>query len=199
MKRWETLTTILVASVFLANTTITSRCQDADTQEVIIGEISEINQIPTEILNEEEPTTELLFEEKIEYSTPGAIIEYPVPVGDINNTKFEVYEQQTVNGPSEHHLTKQSGVFQGPSGTEKYYNLNMSKCVSIMQSYGYNYEYWVRSDGVKMFGDYVMIATNTYVYPKGTIMETSLGTAIVVDHCVAAERSQMIDICVSWK
>ena len=125
----------------------------------------------------------------IECMTPGAIIEVP----------FDVYEAESVNGPMSEHLTRSGGVFEGPSGTEKYYNLNMSKCISIMNDLGYAYEYWVRDDGVKMFGEYVMCATNTYVYPKGSILETSLGTAMVVDHCVAAESSFMIDICVTWK
>jgi hypothetical protein len=124
----------------------------------------------------------------IECMTPGAVIEIP----------FDVYEVETVSGPMSEHLTRSGGVFEGPSGTEKYYNLNMSKCVSIMNDLGYSYEYWVRDDGVKMFGEYVMCATDTYVYPKGTILETSLGTAMVVDHCVAAENSFMIDICVTW-
>ena len=34
------------------------------------------------------------------------------------------------------HLTKQSGVFQGPSGKETYYNLNMNGVVSNAQAQG---------------------------------------------------------------
>jgi hypothetical protein len=69
----------------------------------------------------------------IECMTPGAVIEIP----------FDVYEVETVNGPMSEHLTRSGGVFEGRSGTEKYYNLNMSRCISIMNDLGYAYEYWV--------------------------------------------------------
>ena len=94
-------------------------------------------------------------------------------------------------------LTKSSGVNYGPLGRETYYNLPMGRCIDIMRSYGYSveeYPYWVRDDGVKMMGDYVMVAANTSLYSKGTIIPTSLGMAIVVDHC----PSGAIDICVTW-
>ena len=60
-------------------------------------------------------------------------------------------------------LTKSAGVYNGPSGKETYYNLNMSGVVSIMRSMGYSeeeYPYWVREDGCKMLGDYIMVAAN---------------------------------------
>lgn len=128
-----------------------------------------------------------------EYQTPGIVIEEPdIPVDFIPITSFN----------SGGCLTKQSGVYQGPSGKESYYNLNMGGCVRIMRDNGYSlsdYPYWVRGDGCKMFGDYIMVAMNTYIYPKGTIVETSLGTAIVVDHCVAAEWGTVaVDAAVTW-
>ena len=67
------------------------------------------------------------------------------------------------------------GIVQGPSGSETYYNLDMSGVVSIMKNLGYDYNYWVRDDGVKMYGDYVMCAADLSIRPKGTILETSLG------------------------
>lgn len=122
---------------------------------------------------------------EVEMMMPGAVIEQPM----------DYYEAEMVNGPTAEHLTKSGGVFYGPSGKETYYNLNMSRCISIMQGLGYDYDYWVRDDGVKMFGDYVMIAADTGVYPKGSIIETSMGTAMVVDHCPAG----VIDVCVDWR
>ena len=50
-----------------------------------------------------------------------------------------------------------------------------------MRDKGYNYDYWVRSDGVKMYGNYVMVAADLSTRPKGTIVETTLGDGIVVD------------------
>ena len=119
-----------------------------------------------------------------------------VPTGVVIETPMDICEDVTEpsNRPQESHLTKSGGVFFGPSGKETYYNLNMSKCVSIMESMGYNYEVWTRDDGVKMYGYYVMIAANTSVYPKGSILDTSMGLGIVIDHCVAG----FIDIAVTW-
>lgn len=135
-----------------------------------------------------EEDTVIASDDIYEYITPGAIIYLPTEVQEIIAFKPS-YDS------SKPHLTKSAGVFYGPSGKETWYNMNMNTCLDIMRSYGYDYEYWIRDDGVKMYGDYVMIAANVYVYPKGTILETSLGTAIVVDHCPAGN----IDICVTWK
>lgn len=99
-------------------------------------------------------------------------------------------------------LTAAKGVHYGPSGKETYYNLNMSGCVSIMRGLGYSeseYPVWTRSDNVKMFGDYVMIAAELGSRPKGTLVETSLGTGIVVDTGgFAASNPTQIDIACNW-
>ena len=98
-----------------------------------------------------------------------------------NLTPTSVQLPTTWNGPK---LTRSSGVCQGPSGRETYYNLDMSGCVAMMRVKGYNstdYPYWVRSDGCKMLGPYIMVAANLRIRPKGTILETSLGWAIVCD------------------
>lgn len=78
-------------------------------------------------------------------------------------------------------LNKTNGVFEGPSGKETYYNLPMGRVIQYMEALGYNYRYWVREDGVKMYGNYVMCAADLSIRPKGTILETSLGKAIVCD------------------
>lgn len=111
-------------------------------------------------------------------------------------------EESRKKQEEQQHLTASRGVFHGPSGREKWYNLDMTNIVEIMRARGYDeeqYPYYVREDGVKMFGDYVMIAANTILRPKGTIMETSLGTGMVVDHCAASESEHtLIDIAVNW-
>ena len=96
-------------------------------------------------------------------------------------------------------LTPWLGTIMGPSGKETYYNLNMSGVVSIMQNAGYNYEYWVRDDGVKMYGDYVMAACGFDVRPRGTLVQTSLGLAICADTgTFSYSNPYQIDIAVSW-
>lgn len=97
-------------------------------------------------------------------------------------------------------LTKGLGTVHGPSGKETYYNLPMGGVIKLMNTLGYNYLYWVREDGVKMYGNYIMVAADTNRYPKGTIVETSLGTGCVVDHCESAEKysGTWFDIAVTW-
>lgn len=104
--------------------------------------------------------------------------------------------------PSDGTLTMLGGVYAGPSGKETYYNLPMNGVVYLMRSIGYtpeDYPYWIRPDGVKMFGKYVMVAANLDIRPKGTLLETSLGTAMVCDTGDFAKLDQnQIDIAVNW-
>lgn len=99
-------------------------------------------------------------------------------------------------------LTKSAGVFNGPSGKETWYNLGMSGVVNAMRALGYSEEefpYHIREDGVKMLGDYVMIAANLNIRPKGTIVETSLGPGLVCDTGGFAKQNEtQVDIAVDW-
>lgn len=100
-------------------------------------------------------------------------------------------------------LSKSKGVVIGPSGKETYYNLNMTNVISTMRRAGYSeaeYPYWVREDGVKMLGDYVMVAANYDIRPRGTILESSLGYAIVCDTGGFAKTNPtQIDVAVTWR
>lgn len=99
-------------------------------------------------------------------------------------------------------LNAYHGVCVGPSGKETYYNLPMDGVVRIMRNKGYSeeeYPYWIRDDGVKMFGNYVMVAADLDIRPKGTILECSLGTAMVVDTGDFAKTNHtQLDIATSW-
>lgn len=96
-------------------------------------------------------------------------------------------------------LTASSGVNYFGNQRETYYNLDMSGCIQIMRDMGNTDEYWVREDGCKMLGDYIMIAANLNVYPRGSLVETSLGTGIVVDTGEFAESDPyQVDIAVTW-
>lgn len=100
-------------------------------------------------------------------------------------------------------LSKSKGAIYGPSGKETYYNLDMSRVVRAMRYAGYSeeeYPYWVREDGVKMLGSYVMVAANYEIRPKGTIIQSSLGYAIVCDTGgFARNNPTQLDIAVSWR
>lgn len=96
-------------------------------------------------------------------------------------------------------LTQSKGVNYGPSGKETYYNLNMSGVVKIMRNMGNTDEYWVRDDGCKMLGNYIMVAANLSVRPRGSLVETSLGTGIVCDTGGFAKNNPyQLDIAVNW-
>lgn len=95
------------------------------------------------------------------------------------------------SGSSGGKLTAQGGVNYYNNQKETYYNLDMSGVISNAQSQGIDGNYWIRDDGVKMYGDYVIVAAQA---PKNTIIETSLGTGIVLDYCPAGT----IDIATDW-
>ena len=120
----------------------------------------------------------------------------------VSSTSTEYSEASYTYTPDGGCLTPSAGVYNGPSGKETYYNLDMSGCVAIMRSMGYTedeYPYWVREDGVKMFGPYVMVAAELGSRPKGTVLPCSLGTAIVVDTGgFAYSNPTQLDIAVAW-
>lgn len=101
-------------------------------------------------------------------------------------------------------LTKKGGVIHnGPAGgDETYYDLNMNKVVKVMRDKGFdeaNFPYWVRDDGVKMLGNFVMVAANLEVHPRGTIVQTSLGVGLVCDTGEFAKTNRLkLDIATSW-
>lgn len=110
-------------------------------------------------------------------------------------TYVTTYTNQTGDGK----LTASKGVNYGPSGKETYYNLNMNGVVATMQGMGIPGQYWVREDGVKMYGDYVMVAADLNTHPRGSLVESSLGTAIVVDTGgFAASNPNQLDIATAW-
>lgn len=99
-------------------------------------------------------------------------------------------------------LTRSRGSIQGPSGKETYYNLNMSGVVSIMRRMGFSeseYPYNVRADGVKCLGPYVMVAAHLGKRPRGSKIQTSLGTGIVCDTGgFASSNPTQIDVATAW-
>lgn len=128
----------------------------------------------------------------------------PTPIAVLSNQEWydECLARGLINGVQEDHITKERGGCMGPSGRETYYNLKMDLCVYYMRELGYSeeeYPYWIRDDGAKMLGNYVMCAANWKIRPKGTIIPTSLGDAIVVDTGdFVSEYPNGVDLAVDW-
>ena len=101
--------------------------------------------------------------------------------------------------PSRKTLTASAGRVTGPTNEETYYNLPMSKVVQSMRNRGYSeeeYPYWVRDDGVKMLGEYVIVAADLDLHPKGTVVETSVGQGLVCDTGEFTE--DIYDVATNW-
>ena len=112
-----------------------------------------------------------------------------------------IKDMQTTNSAVK--LTASIGVIHnGPSGKETYYNLKMNKVVENMRKLGFSeeaYPYYVREDGAKCLGPYVMVAANLSVHPRGTTLETTLGTGLVCDTGDFAKNNpNQIDIATDW-
>lgn len=115
------------------------------------------------------------------------------------NAQLETLKRFVWDGPV---LTKSKGVNYGPSGKETYYNLPMGGVIRIMRNMGFSeaeFPYWVREDGVKMLGDYVMIAAHLGNHPRGSIVPTSRGFGLVCDTGGFAKYNPtQIDIATAW-
>lgn len=109
---------------------------------------------------------------------------------------YEAPTYETYEYPSGGVLNPTDGINYFNGILETFYCLPMDGVVNWMHDLGYEGDYWVRSDGVKMFGDYVMVAADYGQFPKGTIVETSLGTGIVCDTGLGGFN--WFDIATNW-
>lgn len=99
-------------------------------------------------------------------------------------------------------LTKSKGAqywtdSKGVSHRETYYDLNMSV---VMQACGQGGYYTVRPDGAKVDAQgYIIVAANYGVYPRCSMVETSLGPAKVYDTGGFASRYPTgFDLATDW-
>jgi hypothetical protein len=120
----------------------------------------------------------------------------------VNLSDFRVTldSSEWVPDPDGSVLTARGGINYYFDQYETYYNLPMDGVIAIASAHGIGGEYWVRSDGAKMLGEYIMLATNNDVYPIGTLVPTSLGMGISLDTgTFAARNPYQIDIAVDWE
>jgi len=114
---------------------------------------------------------------------------------------------------AEDRLNPEDGINYNADGIlETYYNLPMEGLIEALdRSWAYydcinrdiiddileNSGYWIRNDGVKMFGDYVIVAAELTQFPRGTIVETSLGTGMVLD--TGEGGYDWFDLATNWQ
>ena len=190
---------------------------ETETAIVIETETAIVTETETEVVTTEPTTQETTQPESVteaekptepensENTTKPEITNKPdknTSSGYTNDNGLYVNETLNPNWDSSGHLTAYGGVYQGPSGKETYYNLPMSNVVNIMRNRGFdeeNYPYWEREDGCKMLGDYIMVAADLNIRPKGSLVETSLGMGLVCDtgDFIHSNRTQL-DIAVTW-
>ena len=95
-------------------------------------------------------------------------------------------------------LTARLGTIQFNGHAETWYNLRMNRVVERAdKTLGTTDLYWVRDDGVKMYGPLVICAADWSVHPQYSFVETSLGTGIVLD-AHTTNDSELIDIATNW-
>ena len=182
-----------------------SRPQESYTQivsEVSVPEwslvINESVHIPEKILEfSEEELIESMEEVESEPILEEVTIEEiyePAPEPEYVYVPIEKYYW---DGPI---LTATKGVNYGPSGKETYYNLPMDGVIEIMRIYCDNYdEHWIREDGCHMLGDYIMVAADLSIRPRGSLVPTSLGMGIVCDTGgFIYNDAYQLDIAVVW-
>ena len=99
-------------------------------------------------------------------------------------TEYPQKQVQTIGTKPGSGISRSKGVFmftdsKGIVHRETFYDLSMSR---VMQNCGAGGQYSVRSDGVKVDPEgYVIIAANLNIYPRCSIVETSVGPAKVYD------------------
>ena len=98
-------------------------------------------------------------------------------------------------------LTKKGGVNYFGQQKETWYNLPMQRVLNRAHKVFWTDDrvYWIDDRGVKRFGSYIIVAADYSVHPYGSLVETSLGTGIVLDTGRFTEANNtQVDIAVSW-
>lgn len=184
------LLTLMIVFTMDDETTHQGQIRAGVTEKTVVR-IKDIQIIPTETVLESVPETTNPQEEIIEETVDKPVYE-EIP---------EAVDEPVEEIPKAAVLNRRDGVNYFNGQKETYYNLKMGGVIRLLDEMRIEHgEYWTRDDGVKMLGDYIMLATDTRRWPKGTILETSLGTGLVVDHCSGSESypGLWVDVAVTW-
>ena len=94
-------------------------------------------------------------------------------------------------------LTAKLGTIQFEGHKETWYNLPMKRVIARSDSAtGLSDMYWIREDGVKMYGPWVICAAPPSKIRYSRI-QTSLGEGIILDTHTAKD-TELIDIATTW-
>lgn len=166
-----------------------------------LSDFEPIEERAAEVEIAEEPIDESVVESVDETPTEETPSETPVNASqDPEEVTVEEILTEDIETPYSV-LNKRMGVNYFNGQKETYYNLRMTGVIRLLDDMGIPHgEYWIRDDGAKMLGEYIMLATDTNRIPKGTVWETSLGTGMIVDHCSGSESypGVWIDVAVNW-
>ena len=95
-------------------------------------------------------------------------------------------------------LTAGAGRITFNGHTETWYNLPMDKVVERSDAaIGVTDMYWVREDGVKMYGPWVICAAHPSKIRYSRI-QTSLGEGVILDTHTTNDK-ELIDIATTWE
>ena len=96
-------------------------------------------------------------------------------------------------------LTAAKGVNNFMGHKETWYNLPMNRIVQRAKDNNIPGEYRIREDGVKMYGDKIIVAANYKTHPYGSHVDTSLGKGIALDTGDFAKNNpEQVDIATAW-
>ena len=94
-------------------------------------------------------------------------------------------------------LTAKIGTIQYNGHKETWYNLNMRRVVARSdEDLNLTDAYWVRDDGVKMYGPFVIVAADKTI-PRYSLVDTSLGIGITLDTHTTGDPNHY-DIATDW-
>lgn len=164
---------------------------------------TENNHLKLEIEDLKAPAAEVVDHTTpvVESEAPQGMVEAAVIIKGEHSTMTEIDESNPAQkpAPSGPRLTREAGTIQFEGHSETYYNLDMSVVVQVAHDKGIGGDYWVREDGAKMLGEYIMVAACYDVHPYGSLVNTSLGMGIVVDTGgFIAWNAGNIDISCDW-
>jgi len=94
-------------------------------------------------------------------------------------------------------LTARLGTITFDGHKETWYDRPMNRVVTRAQTMGIPCEYWVREDGVKMFGPWVIVAAHPSKI-RYTRIQTSLGEGIILDTHTSSD-TELYDIATDWR